>query len=119
MYKMKIIINTWRTKRTPWLIKIYDPTQPTLDTMPDYDFNEINELIDLIKTSPTRVSTPERFSILSLPRYYLIVINDGIVDIIGIRRDKIMTKWSYRLGYWHPLCQDIIIKCLSSARYLC
>jgi len=108
--EMQIIINTWITKSTPWICKIYDPIRETLDDMPECSPDDMNKVVDKLRQLPVRVALPKHFSVLSLPRYYLIVIdNDKIVDIIGIRRNKTPTKWSYRLGYWHPIITRHII----------
>ncbi|RLG84701.1 MAG: hypothetical protein DRO39_07250 [Thermoprotei archaeon] len=113
MAQTQIVVNVWITKSTPWTCKIYDPIRETLDDMPDCDHN-LNEIINMLQQLPVRVALPKHFSVLSLPRYYLIVIdNDRIVDVIGIRRNKTPTKWSYRLGYWHPIITRHIIDAIA------
>jgi hypothetical protein len=71
------------------------------------------ELKEFILKLPVKVVLPRYFSELSLPRYYAVFV-DGtdIIDIVGVHRDLSPTKWSYRLGYWHPRCQHDIAKAI-------
>jgi hypothetical protein len=102
-----IFLNTWVTKGTPWVIQDGKDIDPEI----------LANLREAILKLPTRVSLPKYFSDLSLPRYYQIYFdnNVNIVEIVGVRRDSSPTKWSYRLGYWHPKCQHDIARALSLA----
>ena len=118
---MEIVVNTWPTKRVPWLVKRYEPHRPTLDDMPDAELDDewVWAIIDAVLTLRPRISLPPNFSRLSLPRYYLVSIEEcegliGAADIIGIRATIRPTKWSYLLGYWHPWCQIEIAKALKA-----
>jgi hypothetical protein len=116
---MELIVNTWRTKSTPWLVLI--PTTPDtyVDALKFMTKERLKNIRDLIASLPARINTPKHYSILSLPRYYLIATNEeenNIIDIIGIKMKEhcrlCPTKWSYKLGYWHPTIQTLITKTL-------
>ena len=112
------IVNIWQTKNTPWIIKYFDFAN-TIDDMQeaDYDYDNISKLRDLIaQLKVFRISLPTHFSELSLPRYYLIAVNnETVTNIVGIRRNLIPTKWGYHFGYWHPIIQVALEKALDKA----
>ena len=124
-----VVINVKPTGNTQWIGKSYDliTCNGFIDNCED--LNNPEELWQLrvqISKLPVRVNVPKFFTVMSLPRYYLIVaelteVNDElmvsrIVDIVGIRVDLSPTSWSYRAGYWHPQAQYLIIKTID--RYL-
>ena len=99
--KHSILVNTWQTKSRPWIMK-YDDTEI-----------DLKKLIEKLEKLPPRVHTPKSFTEVSLPRYYLIVIeNDEIIDIIGVTSYQGYTKWSYRNDYWHPWIIEKIVEAL-------
>jgi len=117
-------VNTRRTGANPWNVATYlDATDgwgnlvlPPRSTLAA-DFLEAVRVA--VINLPARVCIPKTFTHLSLPRYYLLLIKpvffkeervnpiDYVVvkDILGIRRSGAPTKWSYSIGYWHPLIQ--------------
>lgn len=106
---MYIVVNTWVTKRTPWILR------------GSVERSVVEKLVEEVMELPTRVETPIYFSTLSLPRYYMVVFDEsGIKDIVGVRiklsnekREVLLpTKWSYKIGYWHPWCQIAIAESL-------
>jgi len=102
-----VVVNTWVTRGTPWVVQDSEDIDPEI----------LARIREAVLKLPTRVNIPRYFSDLSLPRYYAIFFNDDfeIVEIVGIRWDHSPTKWSYRLGYWHPQCQISIARALSKA----
>ena len=76
------------------------------------DLKIVNELIDVVSRVKVKVNIPHPSA--ATPRYYLIIVDDKmeLVDIIGVKRNLVPTKWSYNFGYWHPKCQIDIINSL-------
>jgi hypothetical protein len=107
-----IYINTWRTAYEPWYVacEIGDGEATGLAAHED-TARFLSEVKESILKLPVKVVLPRYFSELSLPRYYAVFM-DGtdIIDIVGVHRDLSPTKWSYRLGYWHPRCQHDIAR---------
>jgi hypothetical protein len=86
----------------------------------DYDFTPefVSNLEQAVLRLPVKVSLPRFAAPLSLPRYYLLVLENKsgtieIREIVGIKADLTPTKWSYHLGYWHPACQHRIARALA------
>ena len=107
-----VVVNTWTTKTTSWILKPYEVHYPTLADIPDIDFEPefVKALIEAVLELKPKINIPKSFTMLTLPRYYLIVLTEhegliGVVDIIGIRNTFRPTKWGYLTGYWHPQCQ--------------
>lgn len=102
----KIIVNTWKTKGTPWTISCYPPVAC------DYLTSSLVSRLVALRNVPPKVP-PHVESVLStaLPRFYEIVLDDdgSVLDVKGIRRDGSSTKWSLKSGYWHPVIIDVII----------
>ncbi|MEM0236021.1 MAG: hypothetical protein QXU60_07215 [Sulfolobales archaeon] len=111
--QINLVVNTWITRNINWLVKVYDPEKSSLDEMPVYtDIEKLKTLKEMVANLPAIVILPKHFSKLSLPRYYLIFYDEKIIDIIGIRRDKSPTRWSYKTGFWHPAAQISIASSL-------
>jgi hypothetical protein len=110
LFSTEVLVNTAPSKSVSWIVR------STASEHKDEDFNIsfIEELRDAVLKLPARVSLPRFVSPSSLPRYYLIVLSAerNIVEIVGVRGDSTPTKWSYRLGYWHPACQLKIARAL-------
>jgi hypothetical protein len=86
----------------------------------DYDFTPefVSNLEQAVLRLPVKVSLPRFAAPLSLPRYYLLVLENKsdmieFREIVGVRADLTPTKWSYKLGYWHPQCQLGIARALA------
>jgi len=129
-----IVVNAMRSRAVSWLAKFYDPVQQTLNAMLSVDISNpyykmlVEKLRDAVIKLPVKVHTPKPCSALSIPRYFLIVgevTNETdetyiipsevrIHEIVGIKVDLTPTKWSYRMGYWHPVCQFKIVSALSA-----
>jgi len=120
-----LYVNTWPTKSTPWRIVTAEKNELAVSRRA---VNFLTMVKEEIARLPVRVNIPKSVNVLSLPRYYAIFMNlkfekidEGevelnsieIIDIIGIRADLSPTRWSYRLGYWHPRCQNDIMRILS------
>ena len=128
LWSSEIVINTAPSKSTPWTIKVYDlyVCNGLLNNCIDLENpDELRQLRELIAKLPAVINIPRLFTELSTPRYYLVVAElntknevriTKIIDVIGIRADLSPTKWSYRVGYWHPICQHEIISTID--RYL-
>jgi len=125
----KYVVNTYPSNSTPWTIKAFDPIHKHLNNMPNaldvVNADVVADLADKIMKLPSRINTPKTFTTLSFPRYYLVDVDDDIDDdgrivikkindIIGIRADLSPTKWSYRVGYWHPKINIIIADVLKN-----
>jgi len=103
----EVIVNTFPSKNTPWIVRTPE------GNIKDHDFSVefIESLIEKVIKLPVKVNVLSHFNVTSLPRYYLIVSKiDGlkvteIVDIVGVKGGMYPSKWSYRIGYWHPLSQ--------------
>jgi len=106
------VVNTWVTKNTPWILKIYSTlSAKSLDELPEADPKTVNDLINVIERMKVKVNIP--CSGVATPRYYLIVTDNAeLIDIIGIKRNLTPTRWSYNYGYWHPQCQIDILNTL-------
>jgi hypothetical protein len=106
-----VVVNTIPSKSVSWKIK----STVSEHRDKDFDLEFIEKLRGAVLRLPARVSLPRYVSLLSLPRYYLIVLDEdfNIIDIVGVRADMSPTKWSYRLGYWHPRCQLDIARALA------
>jgi hypothetical protein len=112
LFSSAIVVNTVPSKNVSWRIKNVGSEHKDGDFDPEF----IERLREAVLRLPTRVSLPRFVSQLSLPRYYLIVLGDldalEVREIVGVRGDMSPTKWSYRLGYWHPSCQFRIARSL-------
>lgn len=102
----EVVVNTWPTKSTPWIVQEPAPPRSVLE-----------KILEKVEELPVIVDVPASFSELSMPRYFLIRyrLNDNdvkIVEIVGIKRDRSPTKWGYKIGYWHPACQIFISRAL-------
>jgi hypothetical protein len=86
-----IIINTWKTKNTPWVIKLTSSS-----------WIPLKRWIDLLRELPDDiVAVPENYwGSTSLPRYYLLTTNDDIISVVGLKRNlTTRTKWWIRAFY--------------------
>jgi hypothetical protein len=106
-----VVINTIPSKSVSWGIK----SAVSEHQDGDFDPGFIRELEQAVLRLPARVSLPPFISSLSLPRYYLLVLEEPVEirEIVGVRADLSPTKWSYHLGYWHPACQHRIARALT------
>jgi len=113
-----LYINTWKTRNEPWNVALEIHGNDISMFSADKNTIEFLSLLqDAVLRLPVDVSVPETFNATSLPRYYAIyctwtekkdtftIENVKIIEIVGVHRDLSPTKWSYRLGYWHPACQ--------------
>jgi len=110
---MSYVINTWITRGTPWILKIYSTlSAKSLDELPEEtDPKVVEEIINVVSRMKVKVNIPHQSA--ATPRYYLVILNNvELVDIIGIKRNLTVTKWSYNYGYWHPQCQIDILNTL-------
>lgn len=106
-----LIVNTFPTKRIPHIFF-------SVDGVPFYPSKKesVELLLSKILSLPARYNPPRSYSILSFPRYYMIVVDD-IVDIIGVRlrnHNIFPTKWGYRVGFWHPHIHILIIDAINN-----
>jgi hypothetical protein len=109
-----IYINTWRTAHEQWSVAVEVSDGEATGLMACEDsVRFLSEVKESILKLPVRVALPRYYSDLSLPRYYVVFTDCAkIIDIVGVHRDLSPTKWSYRLGYWHPRCQLDVVKAI-------
>jgi hypothetical protein len=113
LFSSEVLINTAPSRSVSWVVR------STSSEHKDEDFNIsfIEKLRGAVLKLPARVSLPSFVTPSSLPRYYLVVLSSEepveIREIVGVRADLTPTKWSYRLGYWHPACQHRIARALA------
>jgi len=109
-----IYVNTWPTTNTPWVV-VHELTGAGFEASEE-TVVFLSGIVEKLRNLPVRVRLPKYLSELSLPRYYAVYLSNladfEIVDVIGVRRDGRPTKWSYRLGYWHPTCTWKIISAI-------
>jgi len=116
---MELLVNTWRTKGTPWLVKVPSTPDYYIDAIKLMTKERLENIKNLVLSLPAKVVTPKSYTELSLPRYYLIILDEDekeIIDVIGVKLKEYCplcpTKWSYKLGYWHPQIQILIAEAL-------
>jgi hypothetical protein len=112
-----ILVNTWPTKNTPWVIRFID----------NY-YWPLREFIDHIKELPDNFeSLPENYwGPTSLPRYYLLIHElDGSFSVVGVKYNLERTNWHITItstvtegvkvtdhGWYHPEIKEILLKVL-------
>jgi len=114
-----IYVNTSPSKNVPWML--------TLDIKSKiyFEYTAI-EFLERVKEAvlslPAKINLPKK-TYIGFPRYYMIKLYsiDEIIieDIVGVKHDGAPTKWGYRFGYWHPVCQfDIVWAIDTYLKYL-
>jgi len=117
MSAYSILVNTWPTKSTPWVIKFVDNHYWPLRKFVDY----VKELPDNFESLPKNYWGPT-----SLPRYYLLIYElDGSFSVVGVKYNLERTNWHITItatvtegvkvtdhGWYHPEIKEILLKVL-------
>lgn len=82
----------------------------------------LERLADAVESLPLRVNLPRLKGgcrLLTPTRFVVLAEGEGegvaVREIVGVKADMSATKWSYALGYWHPVCQASLARALRRA----
>ncbi len=106
MVEHTILVNTFPSKSTPWIVKFVDGHYWPIKNFLEY----VKELPEDFESLPSNYWGPT-----SLPRYYLLVEDLGSFSVIGVRYNLERTNWFIRMeftvtegakivehGWYHP-----------------
>jgi hypothetical protein len=114
---VRLLVQTRRRLLGDVFVKLWDENTQSIFEMPDCaDVKLLTAIHAAVSKLEDRFNVPPQFAggDYCLPRYFLISAHfDGesaqIIDIVNVRRDKTVGKWSYRKGYWVPLAAERIL----------